>query len=138
MHDLVGDGPYRSSCVAEAIRVDGADMLAGPEATGAIHRLTVPGVLLWADRGLLDQTPGAYSAESTAGLPVAVGPRAGHQPLLDRGWPGRRQDRGRAHPARGHGLPRLGVDAEGDHRAHPGGPAPECHASRVSIVWIWP
>jgi pimeloyl-ACP methyl ester carboxylesterase len=71
MHDLAGDGPYRSSCVAEAIRVDGADMLAGPEATGAIHRLTVPGVLLWADRGLLDQTPGAYSSESTAGLPVA-------------------------------------------------------------------
>jgi pimeloyl-ACP methyl ester carboxylesterase len=70
MHDLIGDGPYRSSCVAEAIRVDGADMLAGPEATAAIHRLTVPGVLLWADRGLLDQTPGAYSAETTAGLPV--------------------------------------------------------------------
>jgi pimeloyl-ACP methyl ester carboxylesterase len=70
MHDLVGDGPYRSSCIAEAVRVDGADMLAGPEATAAIHRLTVPGVLLWADRGLLDQTPGAYSVESAAGLPV--------------------------------------------------------------------
>jgi pimeloyl-ACP methyl ester carboxylesterase len=70
LHDLIGDGPYRSSCVAEAIRVDGADMLAGPEATAAIHRLTVPGVLLWADRGLLDQTPGVYTAENTAGLPV--------------------------------------------------------------------
>ncbi|MEV6494947.1 alpha/beta hydrolase [Actinoplanes sp. NPDC051633] len=70
MHDLVGDGPYRSSCVAEAIRVDGADMFAGPEATSAFHRLRVPAVLLRADRGLLDQSPGAYTAGNTAGLPV--------------------------------------------------------------------
>ena len=69
-HDLIGDGPYRSSCVAEAIRVDGADMLAGPEATAAFHRLTVPAVLLWADRGLLNQTPGGYTADNTAGLAV--------------------------------------------------------------------
>jgi pimeloyl-ACP methyl ester carboxylesterase len=70
LHDLIGDGPYRSSCVAEAIRVDGADMLAGAEAAAAIHRLPVPGVLLWADRGLLNQTPGAYTGENTAGLEV--------------------------------------------------------------------
>jgi pimeloyl-ACP methyl ester carboxylesterase len=69
-HDLVGDGPYRSSCVAEAIRVDGADMFAGPEATAAFHRLRVPAVLLWADRGLLDQSPGAYTAANTAGVGV--------------------------------------------------------------------
>jgi pimeloyl-ACP methyl ester carboxylesterase len=70
MHDLIGEGPYRSSCIAEAVRVDGADMYAGPEATAAIHKLPMPGVLLWADRGLLDQTPGAYTAENTAGLGV--------------------------------------------------------------------
>ena len=69
-HDLVGDGPFRSSCVAEAIRVDGADMFAGPEATAAFHRLSVPAVLLWADRGLLNQVPGAYTEETTAGLAV--------------------------------------------------------------------
>ena len=69
-HDLIGDGPYRSSCVAEAIRVDGADMLTGPEATTAFHRLTVPAVLLWADRGLLNQSPGGYTADNTAGLDV--------------------------------------------------------------------
>jgi pimeloyl-ACP methyl ester carboxylesterase len=69
-HDLIGDGPYRSSCVAEAIRVDGADMLAGPEATAAFHRLGVPALLLWADRGLLDQSPGAYTAANTAGTGV--------------------------------------------------------------------
>ena len=69
-HDLIGDGPYRSSCVAEAIRVDGADMFAGPEATAAFHRLAVPAVLLWADRGLFDQSPGVYTADGTAGLKV--------------------------------------------------------------------
>jgi pimeloyl-ACP methyl ester carboxylesterase len=70
LHDLVGTGPYRSSCVAEAIRVDGADMFAGPAATTAFHRLTVPAALLWADRGLLNQSPGAYTPENTAGLAV--------------------------------------------------------------------
>ncbi len=84
MHDLVGDGPYRSSCVAEAIRVDGADMLAGPEATGAFHRLEVPGVLLWADRGLQNQTPGGYTAENTAGLgvPAVNVPDTNHYSIL--------------------------------------------------------
>jgi pimeloyl-ACP methyl ester carboxylesterase len=84
MHDLIGAGPYRSSCVAEAIRVDGADMLAGPEATAAVHRLPVPGVLLWADRGLLDQSPGAYTPENTAGLevPAVRVPDTNHYSIL--------------------------------------------------------
>jgi pimeloyl-ACP methyl ester carboxylesterase len=81
-HDLVGDGPYRSSCVAEAIRVDGADMFAGPEATTAFHRLTVPHVLLWADRGLLDQSPGAYTPENTAGLSAIRIPDTNHYSIL--------------------------------------------------------
>jgi pimeloyl-ACP methyl ester carboxylesterase len=70
MHDLIGAGPYRSSCVAEAIRVDGADMFAGPAATAAFHQLKVPAALLYADRGLLDQSPGGYTAANTAGLAV--------------------------------------------------------------------
>lgn len=84
MHDLVGDGPYRSSCVAEAIRIDGADMLAGPEAAAAFHHLPVAGVLLWADRGLLDQTPGAYTAENTAdlGVPAVNVPDTNHYSIL--------------------------------------------------------
>jgi pimeloyl-ACP methyl ester carboxylesterase len=71
-HDLIGDGPYRSSCVAEAVRVDGAQMLADPTVRAAVHALPMPGVLLYADRGLLDQSPGAYDATSTAGLPFAA------------------------------------------------------------------
>lgn len=83
-HDLVGDGPYRSSCVPEAIRADGADMLAGPEATAAIHALPVPGVLLYADRGLLDQAPGAYSPASVAALdlPAVRVPDTNHYSIL--------------------------------------------------------
>jgi pimeloyl-ACP methyl ester carboxylesterase len=83
-HDLIGDGPYRSSCVAEAIRVDGADMFAGPEATAAFHRLEVPAVLLRADRGLLDQSPGAYTAENTSGtgVPAERVPGTNHYSIL--------------------------------------------------------
>jgi pimeloyl-ACP methyl ester carboxylesterase len=84
MHDLIGDGPYRSSCIAEAVRVDGADMFAGPEATAAFHKMPVPGVLLWADRGLLNQSPNYYTAENTAGLgvPAVRVPDTNHYSIL--------------------------------------------------------
>lgn len=84
MHDLIGAGPFRSSCIAEAIRVDGADMFAGPEATAAFHKLPVPGVLLWADRGLLNQSPNYYTAENTAGLgvPAIRVPDTNHYSIL--------------------------------------------------------
>jgi len=84
LHDLVGDGPYRSSCVAEAIRVDGADMFGGAEALAAVHQLHVPAVLLYADRGLLDQSPGAYTKENTDGLevPAVRVPDTNHYSIL--------------------------------------------------------
>jgi pimeloyl-ACP methyl ester carboxylesterase len=91
-HDLVGDpvgdpggsGPFRSSCVPEAVRVDGAEMLVDPVATAAIHHLPVPGTLLYADRGLLAQVPGAYTAESLAGLeiPAVRVPDTNHYSIL--------------------------------------------------------
>ena len=57
---------------------------AGAEATAAIHKLPVPGVLLWADRGLLNQTPGAYTTENTAGLglPSVRVPDTNHYSIL--------------------------------------------------------
>jgi pimeloyl-ACP methyl ester carboxylesterase len=84
MHDLVGAGPYRSSCVAEVIRVDGADMFTGTEALAAFHELAVPAVLLYADRGLLDQTPGAYTKENTDGrnVPAVRVPGTNHYSIL--------------------------------------------------------
>jgi hypothetical protein len=68
--DTFGDGPFRSSCVADAIRADGAQVLVDPEALAAIHALPVPGVLLYAERGLLDEPQALYDAQRLAGLEI--------------------------------------------------------------------
>jgi pimeloyl-ACP methyl ester carboxylesterase len=69
-HDLVGSGPYRSSCVVDAVRVDGGQVLVDPETLAAIHALPVPGVLLYAERGLLDEPQALYDAQRVAGLGI--------------------------------------------------------------------
>ncbi|GAA3744086.1 alpha/beta hydrolase [Salinactinospora qingdaonensis] len=67
--DLVGREPHlRSSCSLEAVRTDGADFLTDPEVLGAVHRLPCPALLLWAGRGLLDETPGLYTEQRLAAL----------------------------------------------------------------------
>lgn len=63
-HDLV-EGPdgWRSSCVLDAVRADGRDVLADPDTLSAAHRAVEQGVpteLLWAERGLLDEPQGLY------------------------------------------------------------------------------
>jgi pimeloyl-ACP methyl ester carboxylesterase len=61
--DLVGREPeLRSSCQIDAVREDGADTL-GEETARAVHRLTVPGELLWAERGLMDEPQGLYDEQ---------------------------------------------------------------------------
>lgn len=61
--DLVGTEPeLRSSCQLEAVRADGADTLSEDTAR-AVHRLTVPTELLWAERGLLNEPQGLYDEE---------------------------------------------------------------------------
>jgi pimeloyl-ACP methyl ester carboxylesterase len=75
-HDLVGtrDGRVRSSCVLEAIRADGGAIFLEPEVVAAVRRLTVPTTMLYASRGMFDQTPGLYSAGAIAAveLPESV------------------------------------------------------------------
>jgi len=76
--DLVGQEPeLRSSCVLEAVRADGADVLADPEVLAAVAtaRATVPITLLWAERGLLDEPQGLYDEGrlAAAGLGGATG-----------------------------------------------------------------
>jgi len=75
-HDIVRreDGTLASSCVLEAIRVDGGAVLTEPETLSAAPSLTVPTTLLWAPRGLMNQTPGLLTAEAIAAaqLPEAV------------------------------------------------------------------
>jgi pimeloyl-ACP methyl ester carboxylesterase len=60
--DLLGSAPphLHSACVPEAIRVDGADTLDNELIGEATAALPVPATLLWASRGLLDQSPGLY------------------------------------------------------------------------------
>ncbi|MFF7144218.1 alpha/beta hydrolase [Streptomyces nodosus] len=68
--DLVGEEPeWRSSCRIEAVRTDGTDQL-GEEVSGAVHRLPRPAVLLWAERGLMNEPQGLYDEQwlASAGL----------------------------------------------------------------------
>lgn len=74
-HDLVedGEGQWRSTCVLEAVRADGADVLADPQAHAAVRHLAERGMpveLLWAQRGLLDEPQGLYDPSRLAALDV--------------------------------------------------------------------
>ncbi|SNS60820.1 Alpha/beta hydrolase family protein [Geodermatophilus pulveris] len=65
----VGEPPaLRSACVPEAVRVDGGDVLRNERVLEATTDLPVPATLLWATRGLLDQTPGLYDEVRLAQL----------------------------------------------------------------------
>lgn len=86
--DLVGTPPeLHSSCVTDAVRADGADVLTDPETLAAARTLAAHGVparLLWAERGLLDEPQGLYDAERLAGCPVPAGavPDTNHYTIL--------------------------------------------------------
>jgi pimeloyl-ACP methyl ester carboxylesterase len=75
-HDAVlrDDGTLASSCVLEAIRVDGAAVLTDDDTLAAVRSLRVPTSLLWAPRGLMNQSPGLYTEKmlAAARLPDAV------------------------------------------------------------------
>lgn len=59
LRDLNGD---RSSCNLEAIREDGRDTLVNEETTTAFRKIPCPVRLLWAERGMLNEPAGLYSA----------------------------------------------------------------------------
>ncbi|MEW1953389.1 alpha/beta fold hydrolase [Terrabacter sp. NPDC080008] len=79
-HDLVQDpedGQWLSTCVLDAVRADGADVLADPETHAALAAAVAGGVdveLVWAERGLLDEPQGLYDEGRLAALhlPPAV------------------------------------------------------------------
>ncbi len=78
-HDLVesADG-WRSSCVVDAIRADGRDILADASVLTAVRRAVKAGVdveLLWAARGLLDEPQGLYDEERLRALELPDGLR---------------------------------------------------------------
>ncbi|MEV7178598.1 alpha/beta hydrolase [Kitasatospora sp. NPDC093679] len=88
--DLVGTEPgLRSSCVPEAIRQDGREVLLDKEAAAAVHQLPCPAELLWAERGLLNEPQGLYDAARlrSAGLdetrvPAATVPGTNHYSII--------------------------------------------------------
>ncbi|MFJ6623038.1 alpha/beta fold hydrolase [Kitasatospora sp. NPDC091335] len=96
--DLVGTEPeLHSSCVLEAVRVDGAQVLLDEDAAAAVHRLPCPAELLWAERGLLDEPQGLYDHGriGLAGLdqervPASPVPDTNHYSIL---WGGAGADR---------------------------------------------
>ncbi|GAA0492623.1 hypothetical protein Ade02nite_69330 [Paractinoplanes deccanensis] len=71
LRDVTGTPPeMRSSCSIDAVRADATDTLIDRRTVDAVHRLTCPARLLWAQRGLQDQDQGLYdgSSLSAAGL----------------------------------------------------------------------
>ncbi|MGW2375218.1 alpha/beta fold hydrolase [Kitasatospora sp. NPDC001683] len=88
--DLVGAEPeLRSSCVLEAVRIDGAQVMLDREAAEAVHRLPCPAELLWAERGLLDEPQGLYDHQriGLSGLdrervPASLVPGTNHYSIL--------------------------------------------------------
>lgn len=74
LHDLVeaedGSG-RRSSCVLDAVKADGADVLADAEAHAAARRAVEHGLpveLVWAHRGLMAEPQGLYDPSRLAAL----------------------------------------------------------------------
>lgn len=66
-YDLVGDeGAYRSGVSLDAVRADTESTLVDETARIAFDKLAHPTTLLYAPRGMLDQTPGLYPPEAIA------------------------------------------------------------------------
>lgn len=65
--DLVGREPeLHSSCSLEAVRADATDTLLNETAKNAVHVVDCPAVLVWAERGLLDEPQGLYDEDRIA------------------------------------------------------------------------
>lgn len=75
LHDLLRTdaGDWVSSCVLDAVRADGADVLADAATHAAAREAVADGLpveLLWAARGLLDEAQGLYDEARLAALDV--------------------------------------------------------------------
>jgi hypothetical protein len=82
-HDLEGAEPeLRSSCVKEAVRVNGRELLADEAVRGAVRDVACPMVLLWAPRGMLDDPGGLYAEERLGGIEHECVPGTNHYSIL--------------------------------------------------------
>lgn len=71
-----GPDGVRSSVSKEAVLADGGAAIVDPDSSSALTRIETPTILLWAPRGILDQTPGLYPED-------LVEEAAGRLPHLD-------------------------------------------------------
>ncbi len=82
-HDLEGDEPeMRSSCVKEAVRVNGRELLADEAVRSALRDVTCPMILLWAPRGMVDEPGGLYSEDRLNGIAHELVPDTNHYSIL--------------------------------------------------------
>ncbi|MDY7088065.1 MAG: alpha/beta hydrolase [Actinomycetota bacterium] len=80
--DLTGTPPsLRSSCSLSAVRADATDTLIDRTTVDAVHHLRCPARLLWAERGLQNQTPGLYS-DPGVDFPAEFVPDVNHYTIL--------------------------------------------------------
>ena len=80
----------RSSCVKDAVREAGRDLLAGEDVRAAVRRAQCPVTVLWAPRGMLDEPGGFYTAERLNDLRHECVPDTNHYSIL-LGEPGARR-----------------------------------------------
>jgi hypothetical protein len=60
-YDLAGVPPHlHSRTSAEAMRADQVELYGGDEVVASVEQLAHPATLLWAPRGLQNETPGLY------------------------------------------------------------------------------
>jgi pimeloyl-ACP methyl ester carboxylesterase len=90
-HDLIGEEPQmRSSCVKEAVQVNGRELLADEAVRTAVRDVQCPLVLLWAPRGMVDDPGGLYAEERLGGIEHELVPDTNHYSIL-LGEPGARR-----------------------------------------------
>lgn len=82
-HDLEGAEPeMRSSCVKEAVRVNGRELLADEAVRSAVRDVACPMVMLWAPRGMLDEPGGLYAEDRLDGIEHELVPDTNHYSIL--------------------------------------------------------
>ena len=82
-HDLIGEPPsMRSSCVKEAVRANGRELLADEQVRTAVSRVDCPVEVLWAPRGMVDDPPGLYDERRLEGLRAEKVPDTNHYSIL--------------------------------------------------------
>jgi pimeloyl-ACP methyl ester carboxylesterase len=82
-HDLVGEpSEMRSSCVKDAVRENGRELLADRHVRSLVERVGCPIEMLWAPRGMVDDPVGLYDERRVAGLRAELVPDANHYSIL--------------------------------------------------------